>query len=135
MTVSTGLWWRGIIRRAQSSSPIYIHALRTTAEFYGWDVAFDERRSAVALPVRPDLRQFARPVRQSPRVGGRRMQISRAASKIGKVKGCVNEFRIAKAAGDHDIAQVAAATRGEWHWLTDKNGRRIDRAVWLQTVI
>jgi hypothetical protein len=67
-------------------------------------------------------------------MGGRRMQISRHPNKNGKTRGCVNLFRIARSASNRDIARVAAATRGEWHWITDKRGARVDREVWLRDV-
>jgi hypothetical protein len=125
------LWWRGVIRRTDSGSPIYIHAQRPTAEFYGWAEAFDARRAAVAIAPRPDGRHFARAGSDSPFWGGRPMRISRAASKHSQVPGASNRFRIARQATNADIALVAAATKVEWCWMTDKKGKRVDRAIWL----
>ena len=124
-----GVFWRGVIRRTNAGWPIYIHALRSTAE------AFDPLRDAVSLHPNGGMGRLA----VSPRVrgsrGGRRMQISRAVSKQSKVKGCVNEFRVSRDATLGDIALLAAATKGEWHWMTDHTGTRVDRSAWLARVI
>jgi hypothetical protein len=99
---------------------------------YGWDVTFDARRPAVALPPQPNGNAYANWWAKDGRIGGRRLLISRAESKKSKTKGQANRFRVAKQATNRDLARVAAATIGDWHWMTDKTGVRLDRAVWLQ---
>lgn len=128
-------WWRGVIRRLGNGQPIYIHALRSTAEFYGWAEAFDARRPGLATPAAPDGRAFVAPSKRNGHFGGRKHWISRHPCKSSKVIGHVNQFRIAHKATHWDIAQVAAVTQGEWHWMTDKTGIRLDRAAWLRRVI
>jgi hypothetical protein len=42
-----------------------------------------------------------------------------------------NAIRVAKEASNADLALIAAAIPVEWHWMTNRHGERIDRAVWL----
>lgn len=125
-------WWRGVIRRLGNGQPIYIHALRSTAELYGWAEAFDARRPGMETPAAPDGRAFISPGWRNGHFGGRKHWISRHPNKNGKTRGCVNQFRLARKATYADIALVAAAVEPDWHWLTDKHGARVDRDVWLR---
>jgi hypothetical protein len=128
--MSTDLWWRGVIRRTPKGDAIYIHALRSTAVRYGWDVAFDPQRPDVALPGLPNGRCYVGARNPTGRIGGRHLLISRSPVKKSKSKGQVNRFRIARQATNRDIARVAWETRGDWGWMTDKTGLRLDRAAW-----
>jgi hypothetical protein len=127
----SGLYWRGVIRRLPTGHTIYLHALRSTAEFFGWDEAFDQYRPDVALPARPDGHVSIQPINRSGARGGRRLQISRTETKSNRVGCVVNVFRIAKAATYADLRAVARATRGEWFWMTDFRGRRRSASEYL----
>jgi hypothetical protein len=133
--MSTVSYWRGIIRRTTGGNAIYIHALRSTADYYGWVDVFDARRPEVAIRGLPPGIAAVGGRRSSGRVGGHRLVISRSPVRQGKEKGMVNEFRVAREATNRDIAEIAALTRVEWCWLTDKAGHRLDRDVWLQRAI
>jgi len=63
--------------------------------------------------------------------GGRPLRISRHPSKSGHQPGMCNAIRVAKEASNADLALIAAAIPVEWHWMTNRHGERIDRAVWL----
>jgi len=119
-----GLYWRGIVRRINDRHVVYIHALRSTAEHFGWDKAFDPMRPEALRPVLPGNRQTVLATRRTGAYGGRRLQISRSASKSNKAGASVNVFRIAKVAGHKDVIAVARATQGEWHWMTNLKGQR-----------
>lgn len=124
MVSYTGPYWRGIIRRLPTGHTIYLHALRSTAEHFGWDEAFDAQRPAALLPVRPDGMKYVNGNRRTGARGGRRIQISRTETKSNKKGTLVNVFRIARAATYADLIAVAKATKGEWYWMTDYRGRR-----------
>jgi hypothetical protein len=124
-------FWRGLIRRTESGKPVFIHAKRDTAQFYGWVDAFDEHRPEVAIPPRPDGRHFVRPVAPDPWTGGRPMRICRSDSRSSTPRGLTNRFRIARQATNADLRLLAHATQGDWRWMTDKNGHRRTRPQWF----
>jgi hypothetical protein len=103
---------------------VYIHALRATAEYFGWDKAFDPSRSEVLLPPKPGGLYRVCVTRRTGAVGGRRLQISRTATKSNKAGTRVNVFRISKSARHKDLLAVARATQGEWRWMTNLKGAR-----------
>lgn len=127
----SGLYWRGVIRRLPTGHTIYIHALRSTAEFFGWAEAFDQNRPEVVLPALPNGKVYIQPINRSGARGGRRLQISRTKTKSNRVGCAVNVFRIAKAATYADLRAVARATRVEWFWMTDFRGRRRSASEFL----
>lgn len=129
--MSKKLLWRGLIRRTNSGSAIYLHAQWETAQFFGWDVAFDADRPEVQLPYNgPPGWAYLRPPCTN-RQGGLPMRICRSRSRMGHPAGKTHRFRIARAASYRDFAAVAKATKQEWFWMTDKNGHRIAREEWL----
>jgi hypothetical protein len=124
-------WWRGLIRRTPSGHPIFIHATRATAELYGWAEAFDARRDATRWPRVVINNRVAATREIYAQYGGRKHWISRHPNRNGKTLGKVNQFRISFDATDADIAQVGAAVKLEWHWLTDQRRARVAREIWL----
>jgi hypothetical protein len=124
-------FWRGLIRRTPSGSPVYIHAKRATAEHFGWVDAFDEHRPAVAIPPRPDGKTFARATAPDPWAGGRPMRICRSDSRSSTPRGLTHRFRVARQATNADLRLLAQATQGDWRWMTDKTGHRRTRPEWF----
>ena len=124
-------FWRGVIRRDAQGHAVYLHALRSTAELYGWTTAFHEFRDAVKLPnTDPQGRiRFTRPT--SAIRGGRQCRISRSPVKQGWPAGMTNAFRIAKQATELDWVLLAEGTQGDWCWMTDRKGIRVPREEWL----
>jgi hypothetical protein len=129
--MNTGTYWRGLIRRTRSGNAVYIHAQLATAEFFGWTEAFDPLRPAVQLPPRPDGRCLMGVRYGQPWVGGHRMRICRSSVRSGQPRKLTHRFRVGKSATLVDLAALAAATKGEWFWMTDFRGARLARADWL----
>jgi hypothetical protein len=124
-------FWRGLIRRTATGQPVYIHAKRATAEYFGWTVAFDPHRPEVAIPPRPDGSHFARSSYPEPWMGGCPMRICRSDSRSSTPRGLTHRFRIARQATNYDLRLLAQATRGDWCWMTDKTGYRRTRPEWF----
>jgi hypothetical protein len=125
-------YWRGIIRRDAAGHAVYLHALRSTAELYGWTTAFYEWREAVRLPITDPQGRIPFSRGKTGSVGGRQCRISRSPVKQGSPAGMTNAFRIAKQATELDWVLLAEGTRGDWCWMTDRKGIRVNRAAWLE---
>ena len=111
----------------------YVICLRTTADFYGWteslpawapkelavvggySIGFDPGRKS-SLKLAP----------------GKRLRISRSASKAGNPAGFTNAFRISKQVGVSHLAQLAHVTEGDWFWMEGLYGGRVSREQWAE---
>ena len=108
-----------------------LHALRATADYYGWTEEFEEW---VAKPVESSgkyvlLRGPGR--RGHPQCsGGRRMRISRSPSRAGQAAGLVNAFKVSSNTGLFDLAELAHFTKIDWNWMTDVSYQRVSREDW-----
>ena len=109
----------------------YLVALRATADHYGWleqfpiwtpqgTTASDGKVFFLAPSRRGELRCQ----------GSITLRVSESPSKHSYAKGLVHRFKLSWNCGLVDIAEVAHFTQGDWHWMTDPKGQRIDRARW-----
>ncbi len=108
-----------------------LHALRSTADYYGWTEAFPIWIAKEIIS--PEGRVFFRdPSRRGhPQCsGGRRLRISRSPSKAGQAAGLVNAFKVSSNTGLFELAELAHFTKGDWHWMQDTAYARVDRADW-----
>jgi hypothetical protein len=109
-----------------------LQALTTTVERFGWEVLDDGTGTNIpnkpvsgpytgtrSLPVRPNLKW------------GTRMEISLHAGKHSRAKGKVFRFRVTSSSRKEHLVLIALATKGDWGWMTDMEGKRISRDLWL----
>ena len=108
-----------------------LHALRSTADYYGWSEAFPEwvgkleptqgERSFLRDPGRRGHPQCS---------GGKRLRISRSPVTATYVAGFVNAFKVSANTGLFDLAELAHFTKCDWHWMTSPSGEVRSREQW-----
>lgn len=108
-----------------------LHALRTTADYYGWTEAFPEwvgqvQTSQGGRGILLDPGRRGHPQCSA----GRRLRICRVVSKDGFPRGATNAFKVSSNTGLLDLAELAHFTKGEWHWMQDPSYQRVSRADW-----
>ena len=109
-----------------------LRALTTTVERFGWDVLDDG--TGILWTGKPATGGYTRtqtfPTKGNWR-GGQPMEISLSPVKHSRPRGQVFRFRVSGTTRVEQLARIAAATQGNWAWMTDLKGRRVDRADWL----
>ena len=108
-----------------------LHALRSTADYYGWSEAFPEwvgkleptqgERSFLRDPGRRGHPQCS---------GGKRLRISRSPVIATYKAGFVNAFKVSANTGLFDLAELAHFTKVDWYWMESTNRQRISRERW-----
>jgi len=110
-----------------------LRALNTTAERFGWDALDDG--TGINWVIRGPAGSYTTtrtvPLKGNWR-GGWPMFISTHPSKTSTVKGQCFRFRVGKSTRQEHLLLIAAATQGDWEWMTDLDGRRVSRADWLE---
>ena len=108
-----------------------LHALRATANYYGWTEEFEE------WSFKPELVEGSRQFGLDPgRRGhpqcssGRRLRICRSASKSGLPAGFTNAFKVTRNVGLLDLAELAHFTNVDWEWMESLDGERVSRDRW-----
>lgn len=117
---------------ADKSGAQSVAVQRATAEFFGWDKAFPEWSAATR--VHPDGTPYSgRSLRPIPGLyrGGKRLRISRAASKHSAERGKVHAFRMIGCWSRKDLVKLAAVAGDKFEWMEDTRYMRVDRDVWL----
>ena len=132
MSEAPSKWLDHRIRHTSDGSWIRVKGLRATLAHYGWD-----QIDAPLHPATPAYHRFMSGDRGvfvgSPRLhAGIPMRISRSPLKQGNPAGLTNRFRVSSNAANKDLMLLAVRAQGDWHWMTDKNGNRIDREDWLR---
>ena len=117
--------------QTKSGKPKKLHALRATANYYGWLEKFEE------WTLEPEFEQGGRLFGRDPgRRGhpqcssGRRLRICRSASKDGFPAGFTNAFKVTSNTGLLDLAELAHFTTVDWEWMQDVSYQRVSRADW-----
>jgi hypothetical protein len=115
----------------KSGKPKTLHALRSTADYYGWTQAFP-RWIGQEIPSEGSRRLFVDPGRRGhPQCSsGYRIRICRAHEMSGYPAGFTNSFKVTSNTGLFDLAELAHFTKGDWFWMSTKTGERIRRANW-----
>ena len=113
-----------------------LHALRTTADYYGW---LEEFPVWIGKTVENDsgYRYLMDPGRRGhPQcMGGKRLRISRSPDKSRYAAGFTNAFKVSSNTGLLDLAELAHFTKIDWHWMESLDGERVDRARWEQRFV
>jgi len=119
------------IRRTNSGNPVRVKADAGIIRMLGWGV-LDDGFGEYGQPARGTGYTTTRPLgRAKAHKGGTPMRISFHPSKYSTQPGKAFRFRINKSATKPDLIRLAAATQGDWCWMTDLSGRRINREQWL----
>lgn len=117
--------------QTKSGNAKTLHALRSTADYYGWTEAFPEWVGEIQFfeGDRGFLIDTGR--RGHPQCsGGKRLRISRSKSKRGNPAGFTNAFKVSANTGLFDLAELAHFTKVDWEWMEDTSYARIDRTRW-----
>lgn len=120
-----------VLRTKHDGDQITLKVLRATADFYGWTEAFPEWQPRVHPTATHRYIQVRGRGPWRPHIGGKRLTISRAATRMSKVPGMTNVFRISTDAANQDLRRLAMATKVEWGWMNNMRMRRVPREVWL----
>ena len=108
-----------------------LHALRTTADYYGWTKEFEEW--SLKAEFEEGGRRFGiDPGRRGhPQCSsGYRVRICRSPVRDGLPAGFTNAFKVTANTGLFDLAELAHFTDVEWYWMTTKTGERVSREEW-----
>ena len=108
-----------------------LHALRTTADYYGWTKEFEPwvGKKEFEQGGRAFLRDTGR--RGHPQCSsGYRVRICRTSDLDGFPAGFTNAFKVTANTGLFDLAELAHFTDVEWYWMTTKTGERVSREEW-----
>ena len=107
--------------------------LKTTAEYFGWDKAFPEFHVRTPRDEHGNMKVPIRSWKQKDPggQGGKRLRICRSKRKQGNPAGMTNCFRIQGNVTNAMLHQMAAVAGEKFEWMEKKNGKRIDRDIWL----
>ena len=108
-----------------------LHALRSTADYYGWTEKFEPWIGKIQF-LQGDRAFLLQPSRRgyeawSP---GRRLRICRSPSKNGFPAGFTNAFKVSSNTGLFDLAELAHFTKVDWEWMQDTAYQRVSRVDW-----
>ena len=108
-----------------------LHALRSTADYYGWTKEFEE------WTLKPEVEQGGRAYGRDPgrrghpqNSSGYRIRICRTSDLDGFPAGFTNAFKVTTNTGLFDLAELAHFTDVEWYWMTTRTGERVSREEW-----
>ena len=108
-----------------------LHALRSTADYYGWTKEFPEWiGKPLAVGDRYELLHSPSRRGHPQSSSGRRMRISRSASRDGNPAGFTNAFKVSANTGLLELAELAHFTKVDWEWMTSTDHSRVSRADW-----
>ena len=118
-----------IDRTASGAKTVVVQ--KETAEYFGWDKAFEEWTPQTRL--RPDGTRvkYAGAFRRHPYfLGGDRLRICRDASTGGNPAGKTHCFRMQGDWSKRHLVQLAVVAGDKFEWMEGPRGQRIRREVW-----
>ena len=119
------------IGETKSGQPKKLHALRTTADYYGWTKHFPiwvakridgPGKYVFAL----DPGRSGHPQNSS----GYHVRICRSPVTSGLPAGFTNRFKVTSNTGLFDLAELAHFTDVDWEWMEGPTTGRVSRADW-----
>ena len=132
MTWDNAKYIKLLVSRSDKARDVYLIALRTTANYYGWSEQFEPWSPEPAY--RENGKEF---FYDSGRRGemfcerGNIHRICRSPSRRGNPAGFTNKFKVSRNATLFDLSEVAYLTKGDWHWMSGPEGIRRTRDEWL----
>ena len=116
---------------SKTGSAKTLHALRSTADYYGWLENFEEWVAKPISTAGKYVISYDPGRRGHPQCSaGYRLRICRAHSMDGYPAGFTNAFKVSANTGLFDLAELAHFSKGDWYWMSTKTGERIKRAEW-----
>ena len=119
------------IGETKSGKAKTLHALRSTADYYGWTEQFpvwtgqiqssQGERGYLLDPGRRGHPQCS---------SGKRLRICRSPSRDGYPAGFTNAFKVTANTGLFDLAELAHFTKVDWEWMETPTSGRVSRADW-----
>ena len=109
-----------------------LHALRSTADYYGWTKEFEEW--SLKAEVDEGGRRFGLdPGRRGhPQCSsGYRVRICRSPVRDVLPAGFTNAFKVTSNTGLFDLAELAHFTDVDWEWMASPRSGRVTRDEWL----
>ena len=132
MTWDNAQYVKLLLNRRENGRDTWLIALRSTADYYGWTEKFPVWRP------KPIGVQGGYTMVRMPNTGsemfcskGLHLRICRSPSTHGQPRSATNRFKVSTNATLFDIAEVAALTQVDWHWMSAPNGDRLSREHWL----
>jgi hypothetical protein len=128
----TILTFKKLVLDRQRSGAISVVTQTETAEYFGWDKAFEEwpigaQWDPVAGTWAPRWR-----MNRDPRwPGGSRLSICRAASKHSSPQGQTHCFRMQGGWSRKHLVQLAAVAGDKFEWMENTRYKRVSRDVWM----
>ena len=108
-----------------------LHALRSTADYYGWTEEFPVWIGKKVANTEGYVLLHDPGRRGNPQCSpGKRLRISRSPIKSRYAAGFTNAFKVSANTGLFDLAELAHFTKVDWNWMSTKTGERIKRAQW-----
>ena len=121
-----------LLGQTKSGNAKTLHALRTTADYYGWTKKFEPWVGEIQFfeGSRGFLLDSGR--RGHPQCSsGRRLRICRSPVKGGFPAGFTNAFKVTSNTGLFDLAELAYFTDVDWEWMESLDGERVSRDRWI----
>ena len=128
-----GYDFRQYVLQDREKSLVTMVCVKQTAEFFGWDTAFEEwtPKVRVGLSGVRTVLYSGLMKKNAIRSGGKRLRICRDKSKKGWPAGKTNCFRMRGAFNKGHLRQLAEVAGDKFEWMESKYGERIDREIWL----
>jgi hypothetical protein len=122
-----------LLLRSEKGPDRCLHALRATADYYGWTQEFKVwRPKTIAGSGGYQLSHSPNRSGRGIARGGKRIRISRSESRQGNPARLINQFTISNSMRTIDLAELANFTQGDWHWMEDLAGVRVSREHWAE---
>ena len=118
-----------IDRSASGAKTVVVQ--KETAEYFGWDKAFEEWTPQTQLKPDGTRRKYVGAFRRHPYFpGGDRLRICRVASTGGNPAGQTHCFRMQGDWSRKHLVALAAAAGDKFEWMEGLHGQRIRRDEW-----
>ncbi len=120
------------IGETKSGATKKLHALRTTADYYGWTKEFEEWSFKTLFEQGGRSYGYAPSRRGHPQnSSGYRVRICRSPVPGGLPAGFTNQFKVTRNTGLFDLAELAHFTDVDWEWMESPRSGRVKKADWL----
>lgn len=117
------------------SGAISVVTQKETAQYFGWDEAFEEWPYHHVWDPAGHWRMSYGRVYMDPRYpGGNRLRICRASRKTGYPQGMTHCFRMQGGWSRKHLVKLAAVAGDKFEWMENTRYRRVDRSDWMKLV-
>jgi hypothetical protein len=122
-----------LLLRSEKGPDRCLHALRATADYYGWTQKFKIwRPKTIAVSGGYQLSHSPNRSGRCVAQGGKRIRICRGESRQGNPARLTNQFTVSNSCRTFDLAELANFTQGDWYWMEDLSGTRVSKEHWAE---